>query len=387
MPVEEDVFYDINGYEVSRTNLVQQMIDYYNSKLELGETKITDFNEGSEIRNLLEAIAVDVYNLMEDQQDLTTIAFVNTAWGEWLDMHGANPFINLPRETGTESTGYVTFSIPAVVTSDVVIPEGTVVVSADTGLDYVTDSEVIIPVGETSILCSVTCMTVGEDGNAEADTITLIEDDYINVPGLSVNNDEVFTGGTDFEEDDDYRERLLSYLQRDDFGSVGYYENLGNNVDGVHDVHLVDATGYTKKVLVNGDTKPTPDTVLADVLEEFTIPANLVLGHTFTVDKPDYVTVDLTLNITVPEEYDEDMITGLVTEFFDGGSSSLNGPEFDGLMIGEPLLKNSFYAAIEMLDVSSVECLYNNTELSEITVDEDEVLKLGTLTINQTVEE
>ena len=52
------------------------MIEYYNQKLEIGETKVTDFNEGSEIRNLLESFAVDLYDLMEDNYEATKIAFI-----------------------------------------------------------------------------------------------------------------------------------------------------------------------------------------------------------------------------------------------------------------------------------------------------------------------
>ena len=389
MPIEEDVFYDINGYEVSRTNLVQQMIQYYEEKVALGESKVTDFNEGSEIRNLLESICVDVYALMEDQNDLTKIAFVETAEGEWLDKHGANPFVNLARDTGNEATGFVTFSIPDVGTNSVVIPEGTVVVSTDNGLDYVTDSECTIAVGDTNVLCSATCITVGEDGNCPANTVTLIEDNFIDVPGLSVNNTEAFTGGTDYEEDDEYRERLLAFLRKDDFGSLPYYENLCTNVQGVHDVLLVDATGYTKKVLVNGNVKPTPDTVLAEVLEVLSIPDNIVLGHTFTVDKPDYITKNLTLNLTVSEEVDEDLLEDIFDSIFDG--KDLEGEiSFDGMSIGQSLLKETLYNAFYLIDEVSSVCINvtgSSSEISDLTVDADEVLKLGTLTINQTVSE
>ena len=79
MAIEEESFYNIVGEEINRTNLVQQMINYYALKLEVGETRITDFNEGSEIRNLLESIAVDLYYLMEDQNELSKIAFPDTA--------------------------------------------------------------------------------------------------------------------------------------------------------------------------------------------------------------------------------------------------------------------------------------------------------------------
>ena len=382
MPVEEDTFYDVNGYEVSRTNLVQQMVQYYEEKLEIGETRVSDFNEGSEVRNLLEAIAVDIYNMMEDQNELAKIAFVETAEGEWLDKHGANPFIQLARDEGTEATGFVTFSIPEVMTSDVLIPEGTIIVSTDNSLDYVTESDLIIGVGETSITGSAICLTVGEDGNCPEDTITLIEDD-LGVNGITVTNEEQFTNGTDYEEDEEYRERLLAFVRQDDFGSISYYHRICEEVDGVHDVNFIDASGYTKKCLVNGSSKPTSDTVLADVLEVLTISDNVVLGHTFTVDKPSYITVDMDVSFTcLDEEYEEDLVINLLKAFFDGGVS-LNGPEFDGLSIGESLTQRSLYATLELLDVSDIIVSVDGSELDVISVDEDEVLQLGEVTLTQ----
>ena len=385
LPIEEDIFYDVNGYEVSRTNLVQQMIQYYDEKLSIGETRVTDFNEGSEIRNLLEAIAVDVYNLMEDRQLLTEIAFVETANGEWLDKHGANPFIQLSRNDGVEATGFVTFSIPEVTTSDVVIPVGTIVVSTDNSLQYETDSDLIIAVGETEITGSATCLTVGVDGNCAEDTITLIEDETIGVNGLTVNNNEAFTGGLDYEEDEIYRQRLLDYLRKDDFGSVTYYENLCNEVEGVHDVSFVDVTGYTKKCLVNGYTKPTPNTVLADVLEQLTIPDNIVLGHSFTVDKPTYTTHNFTINLGVTVEQDEDFLNDLLSSLFNG--VGLTGEaNYDGLSIGETLTKERFYNAFLLYDeIETIEVLESNVEISDLTVNSNAVLKLGTITWEQTV--
>lgn len=384
---DEDTFYDVNGYEVSRTNLVQQMIDYYNSKLVAGETRVTDFNEGSEIRNLLESVAVDVYALMEDQNELTKVAFVETAEGEWLDKHGANPWVNLPRNAGDYSTGFVTFSIPEVTTSDVNIPLGTIVVSTENGLQYATDSDLIIPVGDTSITGSVTCLTTGVDGDCSSSTVTLIEDEGLGVNGLTVTNEDAFTGGVDYEEDDDYRERLLGFLRKDDFGSIGYYENLCNEVPGVHDVLLVDDESYTGKVLVNGVSKPTPDTVLADVLEVLSVPDNLVLGHSFTVDKPDYVSKNVTVNLGMSVELSDDDLEDFIRAVFDGGSA-LVGFEFDGLSIGEGITKQALYEEFYLIEyVESVEVLIGGVEMSDLTVDPDEVLTLGTVTINQTVEE
>ena len=382
---DEDTFYDVNGYEVSRTNLVQQMIDYYNEKLELGETRVTDFNEGSEIRNLLESVAVDVYNLMELQNEVTKIAFVETATGEWLDKHGANPFVNLPRDEGVEAKGYVTFTIPSVQSSDVIIPLGSVVVSTENSLQYVTDSDLVIAVGDTSGTVSCTCLTVGVDGNCASGTVTVIEDDTLGVSGLSVTNSEAFSGGEDYEDDDAYRERLLAFLRKDDFGSIGYYENLCESVDDVHDVLLVDATGYTKKVWVNGKSKPTSDTVVADVLEVLSIPDNIVLGHSFTVAKAVTVEHDFVVNLGVSVELDDDDLEEFIRAIFDGGSA-LVGFEFDGLDIGQGISKQELYETIQLIDyVESVEILESSTEISDLSVASDKVLTLDDVTINQTV--
>ena len=385
MAIDDVIFLNIKGEEVSRSILVQQMIDFYQAKLQVGETKITDFNEGSEIRTLLESFAVDLYTLMEEQDDVSRICFVETADGEWLDKHGSNPLLNLPRETGAYGAGTVVFTIPSATTSDVIIPIDTILVSNETGLEYATLSDATISVGDTSVTCMAECLTTGEDGNASTGTITLFDDDTTLYNGLTVNNTEAFTGGIDYEEDDDYRERLLSYIRKDDFGSVGYYENLCNTVDGVHDVLLVAATGYTKKILVNGDTKPTPNTVLADVLEVVSDVNNIVLGHSFTVDKPGYVTKNLTVNLGVTVEVDEDDLEELLQAVFDGGEA-ISGAIFDGVSIGETLKKNTLYDAFYLIDaVETVEILISSTEISDLTVDDDEVLKLGTVTFNQTV--
>lgn len=387
MTIEEDSFYNIAGVEINRTNLVKQMIDYYALKLEAGETKVTDFNEGSEIRNLLEAFAVDLYHLMEEQNELAKIAFIETAEGEWLDKHGASSFIKLPRDTGENSIGFVTFTIPESLTSEVIIPEDTIVVNEETGLEYSIDSEAIIPVGETEATVSATCLTEGEDGNCAVNTITLIEDDYLQIKDLSVNNANEFTGGTDYEEDDEYRERLLNYVRQDDFGSIRYYTDLCENVSGVHDVCLVNISNYTKKILVNGLIKPTLDDVLTEVLEAVSDFNNIVIGHVFLVDRPNYITLNLSVNLNVSEELVESDLKNVIKSVFDGGAP-LIGIEFDGLSIGETLRRYTLVSALELFDnVESVSIINNSTgeELIDINVKSNEVLKLGTVNITQNV--
>ena len=394
MAIEEETFYNVIGEEINRTNLLNQMIGFYNLLLEVGDTKVTDFNEGSEIRNLLESVSVLGYYVMEDQNELAKIAFPDTAEGEWLDKHGANPFIKLERDTGNEASGFVVFSISDPRIDDIVIPEETIVVSTESGLEYATDSEVIIAAGETEVTASATCLTEGEDGNCSENTITMIDDDYLDISGLTVNNIEAFTGGTNYEEDDEYRERILAFVRQSDFGSLPYYQELGDSVDGVHDVLLMD-TGetneigrpYTKKILVNGNVKPVSEDVLLEVLDVFTNPNNKVVDHTFLVDSPEYVGLSLTVNLNVYNELVESDVESVVQAVFDGGAP-VDSLEFDGLGIGETLFKNSIVSALEIFEaVESVTIIDDDTleELTDISVDEDEVLQLVGITVNQTI--
>ena len=96
------------------------MIEYFNDLLGMDATSITDFNEGSEIRNLLESIAVDVYHLEKDNYENSRIAFIQYAYGQWLDLHGEE--WECKRDLGSNSWGELEFTLPKSIGSNVRIP-------------------------------------------------------------------------------------------------------------------------------------------------------------------------------------------------------------------------------------------------------------------------
>ena len=386
MVVADIGFYNVIGEYITRSYLVEQMIGYYNLKLGEGETRVTDFNEGSEIRNLLEAIAVDMYILMEQVNRAGEICFIHTAQGFWLDKHGANPFIKLPRIEGKESTGVVTFSMPEEQQTTTTIPGGTILISSSTGLEFLTDADCTIEVGGTSANVNATSATVGFDTNIPADDLTIILDPTF-PSGLTVTNNEEFTGGLDFEDDDVYRERLLDYVRADDFGSVNYYKQLAENIMGIHDATLIDDPIYTKKVLINGYEKPTPNSILLEGLVVFTDPDNKVLGHTFIVDKPVYYDLDLTVNLDVLNEYATEELTNILETYINGGESNYI-IEFDGFNIGQGITHSDFEEMFKLIDgVVNIEVIDNTTglRLEDISLNEDEALKLEAVSFNQTI--
>jgi hypothetical protein len=382
MALNEISFYNTNGDEISLSNIVNQMINYYNMKHEVGETVITDFNEGSEIRNLLEAFAIGIYALLEEQHEATKIAFISTSEGVFLDRLGELPFIDLPRITGSVAGGSVTFTLAEVQSDDVVIPAETFIRNEDE-ISFYTLSDCVISSGDLTGSVLVEAISPGVDGNAPAGTVTIFEDEDIDTSLVSVTNAEDFRGGSDWEDDDEYRQRLLDNVQADGFGTVGWYRSLCEDVDGVHDVKFVSDATYTRKCLVNGIVKPTPNSVLLDVLTELSDLDNLVLGHRFIVDKPTYTSVNLAISLDVTNEMDTDILDDCLGAFIDG--TSFDRMSYTGLRIGEDfnalMVKSALAIFPDVVDVTSVES--GGVEVDTVSPGVNGVIQLGTVSWTQ----
>ena len=159
-------------------------------------------------------------------------------------------------------------------------------------------------------------------------------------------------------------------------------------IDGVHDVKLVDATGYTKKALINGYTKPVSDTILLRALNYLTDTEKITLGHHFTVDKPTYIDLDLTVNLDVTEEYPEEELTNILETFINGGSSDYI-LEFEGYNIGQSVTPSELVEMFKLLDqVVSVTVLTGDGDpFTGLTIGSGEVVELGSVSFVQTVVE
>ena len=392
MALGDESFYTIDGREINRGVLVQQMIDFYNEKYP--DTQITDFNEGSEIRNLLEALAVDIYHLEFDNQNILRACFLATSYGTYLDLFGEE--YHTPRDLGEQSRGVLTFSIPEATTTEILIPRGTSVFDSDTGILFDTTGDTIINIGDTSTTCSAVSRVIGGITNAKAGKISVFADPNNKAySSLTVTNVDAFTGGRDYETDDAYRRRLLMVKAQDSFGSREYYTRLGESVDGVHDVALVDATGYTAKVLVNGDEKPLDDDILAQVTGLYTTESNLVYNHSFTVSEVQYTEVDLEITVGVTDEVDEQIFVDLLSTVFDGGmieagrtADSIN-LSYPGIRINDSITNYQLLTALESLSfVIQITSLTSDSEtFTKLTPDTNKVLKLGDVSITQEVVE
>ena len=381
MVMGDTSFTTVAGEEISRATIVQESIDFYNEKYP--DVQITDFNEGSVIRNIIESLAVEIFHLMQVDNDINKRAFISTCTGNYLDLHGAD--INTLRSMGKEAWGVVTFSIPSTETFEITIPSNTVLVSSETGLQFITINDAYIGVGDTSVDVACRSVVVGANCNAAAGTINTF---YSTKPysTLAVTNAEALTGGADSETDDEYRARLLKLKGQDNFGSIEYYNSLGNNIDGVHDVLIVDSETYTGKVLVNANVKPVPNDVLALVVAAYSNESNRVYKQDFEVEAVDYTTTDLVVECDVSQEMSDNEFTKVLTQLFNGSEGSYNG-----VNINESLTRYMIITCLEndlpfIYQVTSM-TLEGTGAFTRLTPDTNTALKLGTLTVIQNVVE
>lgn len=338
------VFYNIYGEEVSVESLRDRVIEYYQEN----DGTLTDFEVGSLIYNVITALSVLTYDIEDNENDILLQTNIDTADGEYLDTLAEQPYINLTRDEGNEAVGTVVFTLNDALTSDYIIPEGTQLICDD--LIFETLNECIISAGELSEETTVEAEDIGTEYNIEANTIRLVEDD---VP-YTVNNPYKFSDGTDYEEDEEFRERIISSLSNTHYGSADeiitrLMDEFG---DIAHDIQFRNCECDYTGIFV-------PNTYITDKQSELTQsvqaylndPNNIILGQSFVVNSPllDDLSIILTSstsstaymlrngdNNAISSSY-RSKVKEIIEAYVKGGSveTELGPLEFTGLNLNE----------------------------------------------------
>lgn len=176
-------------------SIVASMVNYMR-----GATgKISDFNVGSVARTLVEAPAIEIdqlyqqmlFGLRDAIPAATYLSFDFTA------------------QPAKAAYGFLRFSLAAPAAAAVTIPAGTQAQNAGGTLNYATNADAAIAVGQSSVDVLATATTTGSAGNVDANTITVM---VTGLSGVSVTNPAAITTGTDPETDDARKIRFIAYV-------------------------------------------------------------------------------------------------------------------------------------------------------------------------------
>ena len=176
--------------------------------------------------------AIEISRLIQYNLTRTLmLMFPMWAWGQWLDLHGVSAKVT--RKQASRASGHVT----VVGTAGTIIEEGTVFCTEGTtdveSVEFATTEEATIP-EQGTVDIPVASVLTGASYNVTRNTVTLQKQPNKNV--TSVTNENPIRGGTDEEDDDTYRERILEKLRSAEVSFVGCdadYVRWAKEVSGV----------------------------------------------------------------------------------------------------------------------------------------------------------
>ena len=226
-----------------------------------------DTSEGSIAYDLLHPTAVEVERIKQFDLDyLFQQIWPQFAEGVALDYHGEAR--GLRRKQATPAVGILTVTGEAgtiIEQGDLFATEGYASIPS---MSYQADEETVIP-EEGVVDIAVTCTETGSEGNCTAGKVIVIEDTDDAVEEC-INN-AAFTGGTDEEDDDAYRQRILDFDQARSTsysGSMADYRRWANEVSGVGSAIVIpaqDDSGLVTIVITDGNGDPATEGLCEDV--------------------------------------------------------------------------------------------------------------------------
>jgi uncharacterized phage protein gp47/JayE len=195
--------------------------------------------------------------------EVVAAAFPQWSWGEKLDDHGE--LRGTDRLAATAATGTVTLTG----TADAVIPIGTVVgvEPSEPGAEapeFQTTEEVTLTGGSEDV--DVEAVEAGTEGNVAAGAITVVV--TANEDLDSVTNAAATEGGTDTENDEAFRARILESYVGAAVANQVYYRRLALNQDGIGRATVINAWDGPGTVLIVVSTAEG-GAVSAGVLSDF----------------------------------------------------------------------------------------------------------------------
>lgn len=184
---------------------------------------------GCDLAVRLWAAAAQIQALSVQADWVLDQSFPQTAQGIYLDRHGA--MRGITRLPATQAVGTLRFSADLPPVSAVTIPAGTVCMTA-AGTRFQTTAAAVLAAGELSADAPAEALEGGSAGNASPGAICLLAACPVAVTACT--NPAAFSGGSDPEDDETLRARILESYQRLPNGAnAAWYEQTAVRHSGV----------------------------------------------------------------------------------------------------------------------------------------------------------
>lgn len=233
----------------------------------------------------LYAVSVQIFQILMHIDMAGKMDLLKYAYGDFLDNLGA--LRGVTRLPAYPAKATVRFTLSAVQTSAVTIPQGTRVSNGDI-LYFATDDVAEIAIGSTYVDVPCTCLDDGEVGNGQIAGVLNTLVDPIAYIG-SVANTEETTGGSEIESDEDFADRI--YLAPGSYSVAGptdayiYHTKSYSSSIGDVEVSSPDACEVEVRFLMSDNSLPTAG-IISEVQEYLSADDKRPLTDQLTVLAP-----------------------------------------------------------------------------------------------------
>lgn len=208
----------------NKDSILQKLIAWVSFKTD----KLTDFNPGSAVRTLLEAVSLQIEEFYYNLFNATKYAIRNACY---------NAF-KFEKYASSYASGTVTIYYESPLLKDKVITKGTEFHTGENTVRKIyfkATRDILIKEGAQAAIIPVTCTEKGTIGNVVAGEISKLTVGDPNVYLITNNSD--FSNGKDIESDTEREERFREYvhtLQRGTKDAIAYGIKQVKGVDGVY---------------------------------------------------------------------------------------------------------------------------------------------------------
>ena len=325
--------------------------------------------EGGDMALRLRSFAAEVFTLEAQADFVARQSFPQTAVGEYLDNHAA--LRGLARGAAQKAVGALRFSLNAASADDVTIPAGTECMTA-AGVSFVTTAAGTIEAGDTWCGVAAQAAEAGSGGNVPAGTIVYMK--HAPTAVSAVTNAGAFTGGTDGEDDEALRARVLSsYRTLPNGANAAYYESKVRSFENVEAVTVLPKNrgiGTVDVVFATYSGVPTQTEV--DAVQAL-LDSEREICVDIAVSAPVTAVVNVSAALTVADGY-------VFSEVKAAAEAALTAA-FSGAMLSRPVYLawlNSLLMAVE-----GVENCTLTAPAADIAAVDGTLPVLGTVTISE----
>ncbi|WP_340701676.1 baseplate J/gp47 family protein [Brevibacillus borstelensis] len=284
----------------TKDELTQKFVEYL-----IGPNKtIDDLQNQWVAKHLILGLREAVYMLVVVLKFVYDNITAVTATGEKLDELGEE--YGVERKAASKAIYSVTIGKSSAVTSDTPVPDNFLVTTTPIGNDPPIQYRVIprqakvIPYGRTSVdEVLVECTEFGERGNVPEGAINLVAQAGFDF----VSNAVVYRAGTNIEEDEVYRQRILDRKRNPGKGGTAHdYKTWAESVNGVVSALVIPLNrgNGTVDIVITG-VNGIPDQVVIEECQSFIetkTPAGMADGGV-KVLAPTPITINVTLENTI----------------------------------------------------------------------------------------